>query len=179
MFKPNRFRDNEIDRFAGIQKPIMNYDIKHFKIRLINDLGENEGVFSVKEAIFKAKEKGLDLIEINPNANPPVCKIMDIGKYLFEEKKHKKETTNKTPENHEIRLTPGIGEHDLQIKAKKAEEFLKEGSKVTIQFKLRGREAKKIDIIRSVVDRFYNYLKEFGILESKNDSFILIPKQNI
>ena len=57
MFKPNRFRDNEIDRFAGIQKPIMNYDIKHFKIRLINDLGENEGVLSVKEAIFKGKKK--------------------------------------------------------------------------------------------------------------------------
>lgn len=177
MFKPNRFRDSDLkDKYSDIDKPPMNYDIKHYKVRLINDLGENEGVVSTKEAILKAKDKGLDLIELNPNAVPPVCKIMDLGKYLFEEKKHKKETIKKAPDNHEIRLTPCIGEHDLQIKAKKAEEFLKEGGKVVIQFKVKGRQAKKVDIIRNVVDRFYNYLKDFSTLENKNDSFTLIPK---
>lgn len=173
MFKPNRFHESDL---KDIDKPNMNYDIKHYKIRLINDLGENEGVFNVKDAIQKAKDKGLDLIEINPNAQPPVCKIMDIGKYLFEEKKHKKEIAKKLPGTHEIRLTPSIGEHDLQIKAKKAEEFLKDGSTVVIQFKLKGREAKKYDLIKAVVERFYTHLKSVSTLEHKNESFVLIPK---
>lgn len=161
------------------ERPKMNYEIKHFKIRLINELGENEGVVSTKDAIYKAKDKGLDLIELNPNSNPPVCKIMDLGKYIFEQKKHKKETKQKAIENHEIRLTPSIGEHDLEIKSKKAVEFLSKGSKVFLQFKLKGREAKKYDLIKAVAERFYGYVKDIANLEHKGDGFTLVPKPKV
>lgn len=178
MFKPNRYYENESNSVKpdNVDKPNMNYDIKYKNIRLIDNLGENLGVYTVKDAIFKAKEVGLDLIEINPMANPPVCKIMDLGKYLFEVKKHKKETEQKAPENREIRLTPSISNHDLEIKSKKAKEFIQEGSKVVIQFKLKGREAKKTDIIKAVVERFYNLLTDCSILEYNGESYILKPK---
>lgn len=178
MFKPNKKFDNNEEYYNKdqIEKPIMNYEIKHYKIRLINELGENEGIVTVKEGIAKAKEKLLDLIEINPNAMPPVCKIMDLGKYLFEAKKHKKEIAQKSPEIHEIRLSPSISDHDLEIKSKKTLEFLNNNCKVIIQFKLKGREAKKIDIIKGVVNKFYNLLKDHAILKNESESFILIPK---
>ena len=146
------------------------------QIRLIDSNGDNLGLFTVKDAITKAKSIGLDLIEINPIAKPPVCKIMDLGKYMFEVKKRKKENSQKPPETKEIRLTPSIGEHDLIIKSKKVEEFLDNGSKVIIQFKLKGREAKKYDLIKAIVIKFHELLKDKCNLEMKSDSYILIPK---
>lgn len=180
MFKPNRYYENELRNIKPVdyEKPNMDFNIKHQKIRLIDENGTNLGIFTVKDGVAKAKEKNLNLIEINPSSTPPVCKIMDLGKYIFEAKKHKKETTQKAPEAKEIRLTPGIGEHDLKIKAQKVEEFIKDGSKVTIQFKLKGREAKKHDIIKSVVDRFYDLLKNIAIINHNGESYVLTPKHD-
>jgi translation initiation factor IF-3 len=180
LFKPNRYYEN--DEHSNIkndtEKPNMDYSIKHPKIRVIDDNGDNLGIFTVKEGISKAKDKNLNLIEINPTANPPVCKIMDLGKYIFEIKKHKKETAQKPPEHKEIRLTPSISQHDMEIKAKKTEEFLKGGSKVTIQFKLKGRENKKYEIIKSVAERFYDLLKTVCTMAHNGESYVLTPNFN-
>ena len=180
MFKPNRYYENDqhSNKMDDVDKPNMDYNIKHPKVRVIDENGENLGILSVKDGIIKAKEKNLNLIEISPNANPPVCKIMDLGKYIFEVKKHKKETFQKAPEHKEIRLTPSIGSHDLEIKAKKVEEFLKDGSKVTIQFKLKGRENKKYDIIRGVANKFYDLLKDVSTMAYDGESYVLTPKHD-
>jgi len=173
----NNYNDNDtLNQKYNEEKPKMNWEIKYLQIRLIDVNGDNLGLFAVKDAIGKAKIIGLDLIEINPMAKPPVCKIMDLGKYMFELKKKKKENTSKQPETKEIRLTPSIGQHDLIIKSKKACEFLDNGSKVIIKFKLKGREAKKYDLIKAIVIKFHDILKDKCILESKLDSYILIPK---
>lgn len=180
MFKNNRYYENDqnVNKLDDLDKPNMDFEIKHPKIRIIDDAGVNLGVFTVKDGINKAKEKNLNLIEINPTANPPVCKIMDLGKYIFEAKKHKKETTQKAPDHKEIRLSPGIGPHDLEVKAKKVEEFLKDGSKVTIQFKLKGREAKKHDIIKGVAERFYELLKSVSTMAHNGEAYVLTPKRD-
>ena len=177
MFKSNRYyeNDDQVNKTIDCDKPNMDYGIKYPKIRVIDDNGDNLGIFTVKDGITKAKEKNLNLIEINPTANPPVCKIMDLGKYIFEVKKRKKENAQKPPEHKEIRLTPNISAHDMVIKAKKVEEFLKEGSKVTIQFKLKGRENKKHEIIKAVAERFYDILKNVATMTHNGEAYILMP----
>lgn len=156
----------------------INNQIRAFKVRLIDQHGTNLGVVNCNEALYKAREAGLDLVEVSPDTNPPVCKIMDFGKYLFEQKKKMKENQHKAPEPHEIRLSPGIGQSDLEIKAKKALEFLSGGSKVTLTFKLKGREAKKIDLIEDVVKRFHKLVETASMLEIKGGSYVLIPKHS-
>ncbi len=99
------------------------------------------GIFSREEALKIAKEQGLDLIEVAPNANPPVCKLLDYGKFKYErEKKRKKSKKKQSDTLKEIRLSYQIGEHDLKIKVKKIEEFLKEGHKVKLSIWFKGRE---------------------------------------
>jgi translation initiation factor IF-3 len=157
-------------------RPRINNEIRAYKVRLIDQTGTNLGVVRIEDALFKAREVSLDLVEVSPDGNPPVCKIMDLGKYLFEQKKKQKENYHKPPEPREIRLSTGIGQGDLEIKAKKAIEFLEEGSKVTLSFKLKGREAKKLDLVDDVVKRFFALVQEKSTLESKGGVHILIPK---
>lgn len=146
------------------------------KVRLIDQNGENKGVVETIDAIKQAKEIGMDLIEVSTDTNPPVCKIMDYGKYLYEQSKKKKECSKSSKhEDKEIRLRPSIDTHDLEIKAKKAKEFLAEGRKVNITIKLKGRENRHVELVEEVIQKFYNLLKDYAKLEDHGGTYILIP----
>ena len=109
---------------------------------MVGPNAENFGVLKISEAIEKARELGLDLIEIAPTAKPPVAKIMDLGKYIYQEEKKEKESSKKAHrvETKSIQISIGISQHDLEMRAKKAAEYLKEGNRVKVDLILRGRE---------------------------------------
>lgn len=119
----------------------INHQIQAKELRVITDTGDNLGVLSLSEALQKAQELGSDLIEISPNANPPVAKIMDFGKYQYDENKKQKIAKSKAHlvEVKNVQVKIGTGEHDLELKAKKASEWLKEGHRIRIELFLMGR----------------------------------------
>lgn len=129
-----------------MSKARINHQIRASELRVIGPEGENFGVISLAEALKKASELSFDLIEISPNATPPVAKIMDFGKYQYDEKKKDKEAKSKTHtvEVKTIQIKIGTGEHDLELKAKKISDWLKEGHRVKIELFLMGR-AKYLD----------------------------------
>ena len=120
----------------------MNHQIDNRTVRLIDADGVNVGVVDREVALRKADEAGLDLVEISPNADPPVCKILDIGKYKYEEQKRKNEARKKQKviEVKEIKLRPNIDDHDYDTKMKAMKRFLEEGDKVKVTLRFRGRE---------------------------------------
>jgi translation initiation factor IF-3 len=161
-----------------VEKPRTNWEIKVPQIKLIDNEGTFIGLMSVKDAVYKAKDLGLDLVEIVPTEKPPVCKIMDLNKWIYEQKKKAKANTQKAPETHEIRLTPNTGNHDIEIKARKAIEFLKEGSKIILQFKTKGREARLYSIMKEVAERFAKAVETHATMEYTGECFILHPKKD-
>ncbi len=144
-----------------------NHMIKAPEVRLV---GENlePGVYSLAEANALAKSQQLDLVEISPGANPPVCKIIDYNKFLYEEKKKKKEmkAKSKTSEVKEIRFTPNTDEHDFEFKCKHAEKFLKEGDKVKAHVQFKGRAIMFKERGELLLLKFADRLKDVGALES-------------
>ena len=120
----------------------MNTQILASQVRLIDADGENVGVVPIKDALMRAETAGLDLVEIVPNANPPVCKILDFGKFKYEEQKRKNEARKKQKiiEVKEIKMRPGIDDHDYEVKMKAIHRFLEEGDKVKVTLRFRGRE---------------------------------------
>jgi translation initiation factor IF-3 len=129
------------EEFPEDTGPLVNEQIRSNKVRLIDENGENVGVVGIREAQNCAKDAGLDLVEVSPNANPPVCKIIDYGKLLYDQKKkNKKNETKNKMEIKEIRFGISIDKHDLEIKAKKARGFIQKGWKVKLQVKFKGRE---------------------------------------
>lgn len=133
---------------------------------LIDEDGTSQGVVPLFSALQKAKEASLDLVEISPNNNPPVAKIMDFGRYKYELEKKEKEnrTHSKQLEDKEIRLSAKIGEHDLQVKADKAKELSEKGHKINVALRLRGRENIFADRAIDVIKRFAN-LAEMDLIE--------------
>ena len=129
------------------------------EIRVIGSNGENLGIMSYQEAQSRAREKGLDLVEITRKATPPVYKITDKGKYLYQQKKKEKRSSQKTSETKEIRLTFAISEHDLAMRAKQADRFLNQGNRVRVMMRLRGRENALRDFAKQKVQRFLDLLK--------------------
>lgn len=131
----------------SIQRVRINHFIKAPELRVITDSGENLGVITLKEALEQAEARNLDLIEISPNANPPVAKIMDYGKFQYDEKKKQKvaKSNTQTSDLKNIQVKIGTGDHDLELKAKKASEWLSEGHRVKIDLYLVGR-SKYMDI---------------------------------
>ena len=127
--------------FIKQELPI-NRQIKAREVQLIGENGEKLGVISFNEALEKAEEKNLDLVLVAPNATPVVCKIMNYGKYKFEQAKKEKEAKKKQKiqETKELRITPNIEEHDFGFKAKNAKKFIEDGNKVKITVRFRGRE---------------------------------------
>ena len=153
--------------------PRIKSDIKAKEVRLIDENGENKGVVALRQALVYADEAGLDLIEISPQAVPPVCKIMDYGKYKYEQKKRASEARKKqkTIELKEVWVKPFIEENDLNIKMKKVFEFLDEGNKVKIAIMTKG--AKKVlargrDAIPQLFAHIVELVGERGTLESKS-----------
>ena len=129
-------------RIVFIKKPRVNNQITAPELRVIGPKGENFGVLAKAEALGKAMEVNLDLIEISPTAQPPVAKIMDLGKYLYQQQKKQKDAAKKSHETGVKGVQIGLGTslHDLEMRAKKIEEFLKEGHRVRVEMGLRGRE---------------------------------------
>ena len=124
-------------------------------MRLIGADGENVGVVDRETALRKADEAGLDLVEISPNASPPVCKILDIGKYKYEEQKRKNEARKKQKviEVKEIKLRPNIDDHDYDVKMRSMKRFLEEGDKVKVTLRFRGREMAHMEIGHQLLNR--------------------------
>lgn len=135
--------------------PRINEDIRVKEVRLIDGDGENRGVVSIREALAIAAEYGLDLIEISPQAVPPVCKVLDYGKYKYEVQKRKNEAkkNQKVVEIKELKLRPMIDTHDYEVKVKQAKKFLKEGNKVKFTMRYKGRELSANDLGKAILDR--------------------------
>jgi len=147
----------------------INEEIRDKELRVINDDGEMLGVMSREEAQALADEKKLDLAMISPNADPPVCKILDYGKYRYEIQKREKEAKKKqkTVQIKEIRLSTFIEDHDIQVKAKVACKFLEEGDKVKVSLRFRGREKDYVARGREVMEKFAQECAEVGNVDKK------------
>ena len=149
--------------------PRINNDIKTKEIRLIDENGENKGVVNIKEALLLADEAGLDLIEISPQAVPPVCKIMDYGKYKYEQQKRKNEAkkNQKVVNIKELKLRPMIDVHDYEVKVKQAKKFLSQGDKVKFTIRFKGREMSANDMGRKVLDNLVEDLENVCKVEAE------------
>jgi translation initiation factor IF-3 len=148
--------------------PRANRDIRGVReVQLIDDAGQNRGVMGFLDALRVAEDAGLDLVEIAPNSDPPVCKILDYGKYRFLEQKKAAEARKKqkTVEVKEIKLRPGIDDHDYDVKMKAMRTFFEEGNKVKITLRFRGREMAHQDIGLRVLDRVRSDTAELAKVE--------------
>ena len=150
-------------------EPRMNEKIRAREIRVIGDDGEQFGILTVSEALALAAEKNLDLVEISPNATPPVCKIMDYGKFKYE--KTKKEKENKKKQKNvvikEIRIKPHIDEHDKETKISQIKKFIEKEYKVKISLRLSGREKLHAESAVKILDEFADSFEETAIVEKK------------
>ena len=144
-----------------------NEQIRDREVRVISSTGEQLGIMSAKDALKKAEEKNLDLVKIAPTAKPPVCKIMDYGKYRFEQAKREKEArkNQKVVEIKEIRLSLNIDTHDFQTKVNHAEKFLKAGNKVKVSIRFRGREMAHPELGLTSMEKFAEACSEFSSIE--------------
>ena len=147
----------------------INGQIREKEVQLIGVNGEKLGVVSTREALEKAAEDNLDLVLVSPNAKPVVCKIMNYGKYKFEQSKREKEARKKqkTFELKEIRITPNIEQHDFEFKSKNARKFLESGSKVKITVRFRGRELNYVKQGENILNRFIEELSDIATPEKK------------
>jgi translation initiation factor IF-3 len=147
----------------------MNEAIRDREVRLIGDDGSQLGIMSAKDAYKLALEKKLDLVKIAPQAKPPVCKIMDYGKFKYEQQKRDKEAKKKQKQISlkEVRLSLKIEKHDLETKANRAIKFLEAGDKVKIALRFRGREMANTSLGYGVIDKFVEAVGEVGTLEKR------------
>ena len=167
-----------------INELMINEQIKDREVRVIGNDGEQLGIMTSAQAQALADNKSLDLVKISPTAKPPVCKIMDYSKFKFDKAKKEKEARKKQKivSVKELRLSPNIDKHDIQVKVKKAIEFLKNGDKVKISIKFRGRELGHTNIANDIMDNFAKEVEEYGIvekapkMEAKSMAMFLAPK---
>ncbi len=147
----------------------INEKIRSAQVRLIDEAGQQVGVVTVEEARSKAVVAGFDLVEVAPEAKPPVCRIMDYGKYLFELQKKERQAKSHAhrTDTKEVRLRPGTGDGDVDIKARHAREFLGEGHKVAILLQFKGREMSHRDLGIAMIKRFALILEDVGKLEQE------------
>ncbi len=164
---------------------LLNDEIREKEIRVIGDDGSMLGILSSRDALKIAEEKELDLVMISPAANPPVCRIMDYGKFIYEQSKKDKEAKKKQKVVNlkEVRLSPSIEEHDITIKATNARKFLMDEDKVKVTVRFRGREADYSYIGHKILNSFVDKLQDVCVvekpakLEGKNMIVILAPKR--
>ena len=162
----------------------LNEDIRDKEVRLIGSQGEQLGIVSSQEALRIADEQGLDLVKISPQATPPVCKLMNYGKFRFEQSKRGKEARKNqhVVEVKEIRMSPGIDIGDFNTKLKNAQKFIADGNRVKVSVRFRGREMAHTDIGRSLLDKFAEQCAETATLdkgaklEGRMMSIFLSPK---
>ena len=160
-------KQNYFQRRTKPRGPRTNEKIRATQVRVINSDGKNLGTLSTQEAINIAKQKGLDLIEISPKANPPVCKIIDIGKYKYDlqKKANKAKKKQKTVDLKEIKLRPVTGIHDYNFKIKNAQKFLSKGDKVKFTVLFKGREMQHTHLGHELMQRIINDTNDLGKVE--------------
>jgi translation initiation factor IF-3 len=154
-------------RYITINGLMINEQIRDREVRLIGENGEQLGIMSAREAYKLAQEAELDLVKIAPTAKPPVCKIIDYGKYRYEQARKEKEAKKKqkTIEVKEVRLSPNIEENDLNTKANNARKFLSKGDKVKVSLRFRGREMAHIATSKHVLDDFAKMLEDIAVVD--------------
>lgn len=146
---------------------MLNEQIRDKEIRLVGEDGEQLGIMSAKDALKLAKEANLDLVKIAPTAKPPVCKIVDYGKYRYEQARREKEAKKKqkVTEVKEIHLSPNIDVNDLTTKANQARKFLEKGNKVKVALRFRGREMAHMTTGKEVLDTFFEKVSDVAVVE--------------
>ena len=162
-----------------------NDEIDAREVRLIDSNGDQRGVMSFRDALQIARDEGLDLVEVSPNADPPVCRIMDFGKYLFEQNKKAQSAKRKQKQVHvkEIKFRPGTDEGDYKIKLRKLTEFLEVGDKTKVTLRFRGREMAHKELGAQLLARVRNDLEELAVveqmpqLEGRQMVMVLAPKK--
>jgi len=177
------FYFSEVLKIANAVHQI-NEEILDKEVRLIGDQGEQLGIMSIQEAMRIATERELDLVKIAPGSNPPVCKVMDYGKFRFEQTKKEKEAkkNQRVIEIKEIRMSPGIGENDFNTKLKNGQKFLNDGDRVKVSVRFRGREMAHTEIGEQLLKDFAAKCAEIATLdknpklEGRNMSMFLSPK---
>jgi len=162
-------KKNYFQRRTKPRGPKANDRIRAPQVQVIGSDGKNLGILATKEAISVAKQEGLDLIEISPNASPPVCKIIDMGKYKYDlqKKANKAKKKQKIVNLKEIKLRPVTEIHDYSFKIKNAQKFLKKGDKVKFTVKFRGREMQHTHLGNKLMDRIINDTSKLGKVEVK------------
>ena len=162
-------KSNYFQRRSKPQGPKFNERIRALDVQVINSDGQNLGAMPLNKAIELAKQEGLDLIEISPNANPPVCKIMDMGKYKYDlqKKANLAKKKQKTVSLKEIKLRPGTETHDYNFKIKNAKKFISKGNKVKFTVKFKGREMQHTDLGKDLMDKIIEETKDVAKVESK------------
>ncbi|MBQ3597335.1 MAG: translation initiation factor IF-3 [Clostridia bacterium] len=173
-----------MERYKTIKKEHqLNEEIRDREVRLIDEEGGQLGIMSSREALRLAEERGYDLVKISPTANPPVCKIMNYGKYLFELTKKAKEAkkNQKVTEIKEVWLSMTIDVGDLNVKAKQTQKFLSAGNKVKVSIRMRGRQMAHSELGVDVMKRFFELVKDQGqmekqpLMEGRNIWMMLAP----
>ena len=163
--------------------PRINEDIRVKEVRLIDETGENRGVMPIKQALELAAEADLDLIEISPQATPPVCKILDYGKYKYEVQKRKNEAkkNQKIVETKELKLRPMIDTHDYEVKIKQAKKFLSQGNKVKFTMRFKGREAASdmgAKVLQNILDDLESLIKVDSEPKMEGRQMIMVVSPN-
>ena len=154
-------------RCTTISELMIDERIRDREVRLVSESGEQLGIMSSREALKLAREADLDLVKIAPNAKPPVCKIIDYGKYRYELARKEKEAKKKqkTMEVKEVRLSPNIDTNDLNTKANQARKFISKGDKVKVTLRFRGREMAHVNYSKQILDSFYERLEDIAVVD--------------
>ena len=164
--------------------PRTNEQITASEVRVISSTGKQLGIISIREALIHAEDEGFDLVEVSPDANPPVCKIIDYGKLKYREQKSRKESKKKqkTIEVKEIKIRPGIDKHDYQVKIKALSKFIAGGNKVKVSMRFKGREIEHQHIGKEVLKKLTEEVSEYAKVEvqpkfeGKQIMMVLVPQ---
>ncbi len=164
--------------------PRVNDQIRAPKVRLVGRDGAQLGIVSIEDALKEAENQNLDLIEVAPQADPPVCKVLDYGKFRYDQQKRQRESKKKQHviANKEVRMRPGIGDHDLDTKMNQAIKFLQDGSRLKITVRFRGRELSRKDLGATLLDRVVETLADYAdidkspMVEGRSMIVYLVPK---
>ena len=184
-FRIRNLKEIHRRRYTTISDLMINEQIRDREVRLIGEDGEQLGIMSAREALKIAQEAELDLVKIAPAAKPPVCKIIDYGKFRYEQSRKEKEAKKKqkTVEIKEVRLSPNIDTNDLNTKVNNARKFISKGNKVKITLRFRGREMAHVQQSRHILDDFAELLADVAVvekpakLEGRNMSMVLTVKR--
>ena len=162
-------KTNFFQRRTRFQGPKINERIRSLDVQVINSDGENLGILPIKKALEAARSEELDLIEISPNTNPPVCKIMDMGKYKYDlqKKANQAKKKQKIVSLKEIKLRPGTETHDYNFKIKNAKKFITKGDKVKFTVKFKGREMQHTELGKELMNKIIEETKDIAKVESQ------------